>query len=58
MPDQDAPPEKFMKCRNGSCESITVTEVPYVQGTRMYKCTKCSHMTPVQLGGQMDINQL
>jgi len=50
--------EKFMKCNNGSCDSITVTEIPYVEGTRMYKCTKSGHMRPVQTGGQMDINRL
>lgn len=51
-------PEKFMKCRNGTCESITAVEVPYVEGTRMYKCTKCGDMRPIQVGGQMDINKL
>jgi hypothetical protein len=54
--NQDA--EKFMKCRQGTCESITAIEVPYVEGTRMYKCTKCGNMTPVQVGGQLDINRL
>lgn len=58
MPDDDKANEKFMKCRSGTCDSITVTEVQYMEGTRMYKCTKCGDMRPIQVGGQMDINKL
>lgn len=58
MPDDDKANEKFMKCRNDTCDSITVVEVPYAEGTRMYRCTKCGHTRPVQVGGQMDINRL
>lgn len=44
-----------MKCSNSKCPSITAVELPYKEGTRLYRCTKCNHTRAVQVGGKSPI---
>lgn len=45
-----------LKCRNPKCRSISATEIKIPnKGTRIYRCTKCSHTWTIAVGGQIDI---
>lgn len=61
MADQEEKKTIHLKCRNpsGKCESIVAEEIPIpAGGVRMYRCVKCGHSWPINVGGQANLNAL
>lgn len=59
-PNAPNPPQKtvHIKCKNPKCDSITMVEMPYKPGSRLYSCVKCRWPLAVTVGGKMDVRQL
>ncbi len=61
MPDEPKTmkdlPVHNMHCKNQSCDSMQVVELPYPArtGTHLYRCIKCNTTWGVPTGGSVDI---
>jgi transposase-like protein len=53
----EEPKHLHMKCKNPSCDSISVVEVhlPNNPGRHLYRCVKCHTSWGVMTGGSVDL---
>lgn len=56
LPQEPAPKQVAIRCKNERCTSMSATEVHQQQtdvapSYRLYRCTKCGHAWSISVGG-------